>query len=762
MALQTQWDIGSSAITLTNKAWSLVRAATMDDVQPAAFYAAEALGYHMILDEHLIGKAVDTLQGNKNYRLENIKLQIGLSSSGIAAQVRGSIAAIRTFLLISALNMILDSDAIAETLYELMAHTGVLGTIPVSSQQLESFVQSVQGHSAGLFASQQTANSVLGPVIEDFVVDESEQDASNRTGQFFDPPDPREISQLFLSAFNALRDSAIRCVHMTGGRFGVWLVSALCWLCPSQVAVVGTNGVRMIGNSSSKISINLQRSLASWTIEYWYVADEPAQLITVGTSSHWDWDHMSHVVPSKMAYSVSRYHFHEILTKDDMRVVGTLAYGLVMAACKYLWLANNLDNPGLISLPKERCLFSDICQHSFISNLEQTFIGLGWSLETRDLEVATELATDLGDLHRFVDRFGLASASGVSWLKVITDIDSIFLDDGLHMAERDKDSSAIIVRLSVYIAHNLLLQATHQRESGYSIYPLPQPYLDVIAKTTSWLLDPLKSGEEEPLVPASIYLQDSLYSVKGLSFLSDYDPAIASRRQPLILALASRGVVAFPRALFEAPQSLVEAMEIRVIAGSLAWRGTKQQYLFEDTITPGPIKVPKAIYSIHENDLQEPKLASLVIQPDNPPQFSIRLMFDGIHLNCAFSSTGDERVRLSVAMLKFALSARAVRRNLPAAKQVELCMMGRVTELQLKRPGSHELRLVTGAAEYTFRSDLKAVASYSGDPMADFLRFGAPDAARLPCIVQGSASIWDCVAYARTRIGDQYLIMANP
>ncbi|MCJ1421001.1 hypothetical protein MMC32_007363 [Xylographa parallela] len=762
MALQPQWDIGSSAITLTSKAWNLIRVATMDDVQPAAFYAVEALGCHMILDEHLIGKAVDALKGNRSYRLENIKLQFGLSSSGIAAQVRGSIAATRTFLFISALKMRLDSDAIAETLYEMMIHTGVLGTIPVSSQQLRSFVQCVQGHSSDLLVLQQSSNSFLGPVIEDFVIDEAAQDGSNRIGQFFDPPDPKEISQLILSAFNALRDASIRCVHMSGGRFGIWLVSALCWLCPNQVAVVGTKGLRIIGESSSKIVIKLQNNLAAWSVEYRYVVDELSKLFTVETSSHWDWGHKVHFVPSKMAYSVSRYHFHQILTEDDMRVVGTVAYGLVVAAYKYLWLANDLDNPGVINLPDERCLFSDICQHSFMPQLEHTFTSLGWSLNAHDLSVAAELAFDLGDLHRFVDRFGLASASGVTWLKVISDIDSIFLDDELHMAERDTDSSATIVRLSVYIAHVLLLQAIQQRESGYSVYPEPEPYLDVIARTTSWLLDPLKSGEEEPLVPASIYLQDSLYSVKSQRFVSECCPASKIRR-PSILAIASRGVVAFPRALFEAPQSLVESMEIRVLSGNLVWRSSKQEYLFEDTITPGPCTVPKATYSLIDyHDFQDPKLSSLRIQPNDPPEFSIRLMFNGIHLNCAFPSTGDEMVRLSVAMVKFALSARAHGTGLVAARQLEYCTSNGVRELQLKRPGNHELRLVTGATAYTFPAKLQAVASYSGDSMADFLRFGAPDAARLPCIVQGQVSIWDCVSYARGCGEDRYLIMANP
>ena len=687
----------------------------MDDVHSAAFYAAEALGYHMMLDERLSSKAMNILEGNNNHRLEDIELQFGLSSAGIITQARGSIAATRTFLLICALKMRLNSDAIVETLHEMMIYNGVLETIPVSRQQLESFVQSLQGHAADLLASQQPTDNVLGPVIEDL-------DGNDRISQFFDPPDSKEISQLILGTFKALQDASIRCVHLTGSRFEIWLISSLSWLCPNHVAVVGNHKLRIIGESSSKIVINLQNSF-SWSFEYWYIAGGLSRPFTMETSSHWERGDKVHLVPSNMAYLVSRYHFHQILTADDMRVVGIVSYDLVIAACKYLWLANDLDNPGVISLPKERYLFGDICQDSFMSQLGNTITSLGWSLNTQDVLVAESLAFDLGDLHRFVDHFGSESASGFTWLKVISDIDSVFLDDVLHMAKRESGSNATIVRLAVYIAHFLLLQAIQHRESGYSVYPEPEPYLDVIARTTSWLLDPLKSGEEEPLVPASIYLRDSLYSVKGQSFITEYSSASKSSRQPSILAIASRGVVAFPRVLFKAPQSLVDSIEIRVLPSTMVWRSSEQQYLLEDTITPGPYTVSKATYSVIDG-IQHPNLTSPLIRPTAPPAFSIRLPFNRIHLICAFASTGDELVRLSDAMVKFALFARCYRSGQSAAKQLELCMFTRVTVLRLKRPGSHELRLATDASAYTFPTSLKAVASYSGDPMADFLRFG--------------------------------------
>jgi len=116
MALQPQFDVGSSAITLTGKALALIRAATIDDVRPAAFWAVEALGDLMIVDPTLIGKAVDGLGGDKSCRMENLKLQFGLSAADISSQIRQSSPAIRAFLLMSAFHTTHKSEDIAELL----------------------------------------------------------------------------------------------------------------------------------------------------------------------------------------------------------------------------------------------------------------------------------------------------------------------------------------------------------------------------------------------------------------------------------------------------------------------------------------------------------------------------------------------------------------------------------------------------------------------------------------------------------------------
>ena len=150
MALQAQWDIGSSAFTLSAKAWSLIQATSIDDVHPSSVVAAEALGSMMIVDDRLIGKAVDALGGDKSFRLENLKLQFGLSSGGIPSQIRKSTAAIKAFLLITALKQHLDAEAIGDLLYEMLMCSRSLEAAPVSGSQLEGLTMLLECHCVDL------------------------------------------------------------------------------------------------------------------------------------------------------------------------------------------------------------------------------------------------------------------------------------------------------------------------------------------------------------------------------------------------------------------------------------------------------------------------------------------------------------------------------------------------------------------------------------------------------------------------------------
>ena len=84
MSVSKQWDIGSSVLNFADKALGLLRAATVDNFQPAAVLAAEALGRTFIVDSSFIGTAVDALSRGKSYRIENVKMQLEISSGELA------------------------------------------------------------------------------------------------------------------------------------------------------------------------------------------------------------------------------------------------------------------------------------------------------------------------------------------------------------------------------------------------------------------------------------------------------------------------------------------------------------------------------------------------------------------------------------------------------------------------------------------------------------------------------------------------------
>ena len=101
-------------------ALSFVIATSVDDVYPSSVLSAEALGSIMTIDDRLIGKAVDTLDGDKSFRLANLQLQFGLLAGGIPGQIRKSTAAIKAFLLFTILKQHLATEAIGDLLYEML------------------------------------------------------------------------------------------------------------------------------------------------------------------------------------------------------------------------------------------------------------------------------------------------------------------------------------------------------------------------------------------------------------------------------------------------------------------------------------------------------------------------------------------------------------------------------------------------------------------------------------------------------------------
>ena len=744
--IQAQWDIGSSIFSASGKALELMRAATVDDVQPVAVYAVEALGTHVIVDPHLIGKAVDALGGSKSYRLHRIKLQFGISSGGISNQLRQSTAATKTFLLISVLKLHLPATDIADVLYEMLAQSEGLDTPPVSSTQLCTLVQSIEGHSLNLLSNEFAASKIIGPIVENLALH------NLNCPEYYMPLLPNEASQILLAVFTALRDSTVRQLKVTGQRSAIWFISIFCWLCPNDVAVLNAYGEVIVGTYVAKICLILRQSegVDPWTLEHWYTADQLSSSIQVNFSDEYMRDALPDMVSNEMVYSISRLSVQASLSKEDLQIVRTLASGFVLAGLDHI----SLSGDRLRSREDEpfgRLRLRAICRPLFETELDLLFTAFGWPPSTNDRSQAAGISSYLGN-KRFTPL--IKPMERLTWLEVIQDLDRVELNGALDMNNRGDRKNGRIVNLALHIAQLLLGQATQQNYIGYRQCPLLRDALDDednLHIINPWPLSQLLSSSSS-VVRAEEYFANALRSLEALD---DYTKHWQTPTFPL-LAFSFRGQVAFYKGLFEIPKTPAEAFEIVVLPGSLKWKGNRHTYLQEAPCSYLPARNRNIeTYTIYGEVSLTPQCPSLKINNHHSFQISVRSDNAGIYLHCTQPSTGDNYTAVSVALVTFALAARAKPSNRPLEDQLQDCIASNLRQFQLKKPGSSQ------DVDYG-PADVRVIASYSGDPMADFMRFGTGDASALYCIIQGNASIYDCAVQANQLFGSSWLIMSNP
>ena len=745
MALQAQWDIGSSAFTLSGKLLSLIQATSVDDVHPNSVFAAEALGSMMIVDDRLIGKAVDALGGDKSFRLENLKLQFGLSSGGIPSQIRKSTAAIKAFLLITALKQHLDAEMIGELLYEMLTCSRSLEVTPVSSRQLEGLTQSLEGHCVEFLSREKIPSTVLAPVLEAIV-----PDGDSRT--IFAEMIPDEASKILFAVFNAIRDGEVRHLKIIGQRFGIWLVSVLGWLCPSEVAVFNAHEQLLLGNPFGKISIVFRAIYESWTLEYWYEAEDVSKLIEITFSSTYA-QIVPRFVPHEMAYSVwincpiSKHVF----SSDDLYLAGRVAVAFVIAMVDNLSLSEGSEsavkNPNIRnrSVP-----FSHVLPHGFRENATDAVAVLGWpcNLEREEsILISTVFAKLASGLQR-----------STSWHELVRKADTEYLDNILGTEKQDIERLKHVVDLATHIAHTHIIQATRRRENAFYTYPITFSGLSLVGR--SWLLDALFVDSRATLSAKQFLTYSMLVFNPRTQRRDDLEEA---PRRPL-LAIAYGGYVAHLRGLLETPRMPQQAFEITLQPGHLKWRGVKQQCLQETVRTIRATSNPDpALYNL---DLIDIASAGPRLKVESKRKFQVSLTkgSDGPSLGFSHPSTGDSNTSLSKALVNFALCPVAAppdpssRRNMTDI--IRDCFSRNIIQLRLKTPGNEELR-PNNSVKLSWEPDIRAIATHSGHESEDFFRFGTFDVSYLNCLIQGSASIPECVLQAEELFGTDWLILSN-
>ena len=282
-AISLQYDFGVSVTALSGKLLQLIGAASEDNVQPQAVLALRALGSFIHPSPHLIGKAVDALDGTKNVNLEHLKLTVGIDSGGTALFLRQSTPGIAAFLLVCALRIAYNDNEIGEIMYGMAAQSGILKSWPTSAQQLSQVVETLSGYAYKLIPTDHM-NFITSAMLqnnEGVNIEQMSLEMSAGT-----------LTNTLVTTFMCLRDEDIDKIIWEGAASFTWVATILTWLIPEQTCVVqGQNIVH--GDPEAKLVVKLKEMTEGnrvtndpWTLVKWQ-KDKPIEhLIEITKGFH--------------------------------------------------------------------------------------------------------------------------------------------------------------------------------------------------------------------------------------------------------------------------------------------------------------------------------------------------------------------------------------------------------------------------------------------------------------------------------------------
>ena len=735
LAVQAQWDIANSAFALNDKLLGLVKAATVDDVQPQAVYAAEALGWHMIIDDRLIGKAVDALGGDQSYRLSNIRLHFGLSKGGVPSQIRQSTPAIKTFLLVTVLSLHMEAWEIGNVLYELLVQSKAIDKAPVSATQLTNMVSSIQGHARLLEQRERIALNFQVPIVEKLVISEQ----SSNLELYYSQLSPNQVASAMLASFETISDNEIHHLEICAGQAVIHLISLLCWLCPDTVEVVDANRqvLFLCASAQPKIRIVVTPHEENWTYERYFKINQPQSLVqTVGEDqSYWRRHHPS-FIPIETLYSRLRCHFI-MWSKEDLSIIGALSYGLMLAA---LYHGSLKRKRWFNDLAVQTIPFQDICSAEGQVRIRNSMQILGFPLDQEELGLGDVIAAYFPR-----DKNELLPSERHTLMR---SLDMECMDGRACTVSREDHVNVQFIDLAMTVAEMVVVRAT-QRELAQV------PFRSVFIENASIgghfpILCPLLVSDQNESLSATTFVRDALLS-------SSTRAGELSASLSEILAVYCEGEIAYLSCLLDTPNTPAQAFEIIVQPGKIKWRDVSQDCLLgmglKSTLS---VSSQPSFYEFLENGkplLTLPSLRNTNFRADG---FTVTRVPEGIRLHYIQPSTGDSTTMFATALVNWALAERVQPSLKTLEQQINECVDAGISRLGIKSPGPTNIGI---DPEYEHRM---GVATYGGDKWADLLRFGTPDANKAYCLIQGLASIPDCALVARKLYNSGFIIMANP
>lgn len=238
---------------------SLIEAVTVENVQPQAVFAAEALGFGIHVRDELLVKAVDALSGNENVRWENLRLLIGIRSGELHKTIRTSRSLSSFFLFVCACKICFTDTELGDLALQMILASGVIKRYPVASFQLGDLIKSFSGH----------AESLAPADLMHALAVEMDQHTSEGI-QFYQRLNTKEIATLLVRCFELLNDDSVDGITLLGGTDGLLLATIFSWLIPGRVCI-SINGKMLSNNSidgqmsaceteNSKLSLQLETS----------------------------------------------------------------------------------------------------------------------------------------------------------------------------------------------------------------------------------------------------------------------------------------------------------------------------------------------------------------------------------------------------------------------------------------------------------------------------------------------------------------------
>lgn len=259
-AVTKVWDTGGTVFNTTSRLKSLIEAVTVENVQPQAVFAAEALGFGIHVRDELLVKAVDALSGNENVRWENLKLLIGIRSGELHKTIRTSRSLSSFFLFVCACKVCFTDTEIGDLALQMILASGVIKRYPIASFQLCDLIESFSGH----------AESLAPADLMHALAVKMDQHVS--TGiQLYQRLNVKGLATLLVRCFELLNDESIDVITLLGETDGLWLATIFSWMIPGKVCI-SINGKPLSYHSIdgqmstceteiSKLSIQIETSL---------------------------------------------------------------------------------------------------------------------------------------------------------------------------------------------------------------------------------------------------------------------------------------------------------------------------------------------------------------------------------------------------------------------------------------------------------------------------------------------------------------------